>query len=187
MTKAAKNTETRPCRCSIYTAVTAEITDEHGEMVDIEEIGTGCTATTKNEFAQGHDAKLKSFLIKAGIRGLEVAKVEGGLRMSSDAANMAREYGFADMVVEGIRKGVAKALAAQDRANRKHEAQAAKAAPKAKAPAEPVVEVVDTARDVIAKVGRWTYKGTEDQGTFTYQSKLGGRKTTDKYEVVEVL
>lgn len=195
MTKNTTAQELKNCRCSIYTAVTAEITDADGEMIDIEEISTGCTATTRNEFAQGHDAKLKSFLIKAGVAGYEVARVEGGLRVSNDAASMAREYGFAHMVVDGIAKGIAKKLAAADRAERMHEAKAAKQAPKA-APAPVVEELTEVeeapeaqveaipAGPVKAKVGRWTYEGVIVDDRFHYTSKLGQAKSTDAFTLI---
>jgi hypothetical protein len=200
-TKTAKNTEIRPCRCSIYSAVIEEVQDEDGNMVDIVEDTTGCTQTTKNEFAQGHDAKLKSHLIKWGVLGYEVARVEGGMRISNDAASQAAEYGFAQMVRDGIAKGKAKAEAARERADRKHEAQAAKAAKKgkkapkvslAKAPVDkladakitvthapvPTEEPLPVPVKATAKVGRWTYQGTVNvDNTFTYNAKLGGTKT----------
>jgi hypothetical protein len=142
MTKNTTAQEIKNCRCSIYTAVVEEITDADGNMIDIVEDSTGCTATTKNEFAQGHDAKLKSHLIKWGILGYEVARLEGGLRVSNDALGMAREYGFAGMVAEGIRKGTAKREAAQKRADAKHEAQAARQAKKAGKVAPTAMEAV---------------------------------------------
>ncbi len=196
-TKAAK-TEARNCECAKYFAVTAEILDNDGNLLDEATESTGCNATTRNDFAQGHDAKLKSHLIRWGSLGLEVVYVEGGLRVGTDAQNVANRYGFGHMVQAGIAKAVAKREAAKARADAKHakaaEREALKAEVKAvlaEAPVEPVavVEVVNTAREVVAKVGRWTYAGTEDtaDGTFTYKNKVGQRKTTDKYEVVEVL
>lgn len=131
MTKTAKNTETRPCRCSIYSAIVEEVTNEHGEFVDLIEETTGCTATTKNDFAQGHDAKLKSHLITWGVLGYDVSRIEGGMRITNSALGQANEYAFAYMVAEGIAKGIAKREAAQKRADAKHEAQAAKAQAKA--------------------------------------------------------
>lgn len=194
MTKTTKTeTALRNCECAKYVAVTGEITDEHGEFVDTIEISTGCTRTTKNDFAQGHDAKLKSFLIAAGVAGYEVAYIEGGVRIGSDAMGIATRYGFAHMVADGIAKGVAKRQAAQERADRKHEAQAArqaKKAPKAKpvslvreAPrvsreTAPVAEPLPVPVLAKAKVGRWTYEGTVNvDNTFTYNAKLGGTKT----------
>lgn len=203
MTKAAKNTETRPCRCSIYSAIVEEVTNEHGEFVDIIEETTGCTQTTKNDFAQGHDAKLKSHLITWGVLGYDVSRIEGGMRITNDAQGQANEYAFAYMVAEGIAKGIAKREAAQKRADAKHEAQAAKAAKKGKKAAKvslvkaPVDKLADAKITVThapvpvtdpeplpvpvaakAKVGRWTYEGTVNvDGTFTYNAKLGGTKT----------
>lgn len=206
MTKTPKTeTAARNCECAKYRAVTGEQLNEHGEFVDTIEIGTGCTRTTKNDFAQGHDAKLKSALIAWGVAGYEVAWVEGGMRIGSDAMGVAGRYGFAHMVADGIAKGVAKRQAAQDRADRKHEAQAARQAKKAgKAPKvdlnkaivsretapeavveSPVAEVEEIpAGPIKAKVGRWVYTGVIVDDRFHYTSKLGQTKSTSQFQVV---
>jgi hypothetical protein len=185
--------------------VTAEITDETGNMIDIVEEGTGCTATTRNDFAQGHDAKLKSALIRWGAANYEVAWISGGVRSGSDAMGVATRYGFAHMVADGIAKAVAKREAAQARADHKHERAAAKAAgkaPKAKVSllkSRPVEDphvmfpVVDEAPEPLpvpvrstCKVGRWTYRGTVNlDGSFTYTNKSGEEVTTRAYIVLD--
>lgn len=196
MTKNAKTEALRPCTCSRFFAVVVPMdTLDDGTVTEEVTTDTGCTATTRNDFAQGHDAKLKSALIRWGARGYEVAYVDGGVRVGTDARNVASRFGFGHQVEAGIAALAAKLQRQAERAAAKHAKAAAKASviedlTEAEEAPEAVVEVVSTAREVVAKVGRWTYTGTEDTaaGTFTYKGKLGGdAKVTDTYTVVEVL
>ncbi len=124
MTKTAAQINTpKPCLCSQFEIVLREWTADSGQP-EIETEGTGCTATTMREFAPGSDAKLKSLLIRAGVLGLEVRRHLGGVVHSGDAITMAREFGFAQMVVAGIERGLAKSEA------RKTKAATRSAAPK---------------------------------------------------------
>lgn len=110
---ASKTTEAAtPCECSLFDAVPGNLTEK--DLADgsypIEEIG--CTATTKNTFAPGHDAKLKSFLIKQGFAGWDVRR---SITVGT-ALGFADSYGFGSQVRAGIAKLQAKAEARAARA-----------------------------------------------------------------------
>lgn len=171
---AAAVVEATPCLCSKYEVVIREFDTPNGPDYDAE--GTGCTETTGNEFAPGHDAKLKSLLIRAGVAGHAVRY--GSLTTSADKA--AQGFGFAHMVLAGIEKGKAKAAAKADRNAAKAERRAAaprkgKAAPAAAsgervvavaAPAEaPAAPAAETVR---VKVGRWEYDAVIVDGDAHY-------------------
>ena len=83
---------------------------------------TGCTLTTRRTFAPGHDAKLKSLLIQAGVRGWEAryGRISGGMLVTTDPISAANRYGFGPQVRLGIERG-------QRAANAKATRQAAKA------------------------------------------------------------
>ena len=154
------NTNTRTervaCTCSIIVAVT-----EDGKTLT-----TNCQASTKRTFAPGHDARLKGFLIRAGIEG---HTIRVGADESRTAQQVADQFGFGYMVAEGIRNGA-------ERAFKKTLREVTKAAKKTH----------ETPREVTAKVGRWTYEGViTDSPTegpqFTYTSKKGVQTTTTKF------
>ncbi len=110
MTKTAKTAAPlNNCACSEFEiGFTVELEDGTPEWRGM---GTGCTATTRRVFSPGSDAKLKSLLIKAGIAGMEVRQLTGGVLHSGDAVVMAGQFGFAYMVKTGIERGLAKAAA----------------------------------------------------------------------------
>ncbi|WP_328719148.1 hypothetical protein OHT52_06295 [Streptomyces sp. NBC_00247] len=89
---------------------------------------TGCVATTTRQFAPGHDAKLKSFLIKAGAGAQEVTRTRDGIVTSGQAATMADGFKFGYMVQAGVARAKDKAAEAAIRAERKAEERAAKKA-----------------------------------------------------------
>ena len=126
-----------------------------------EELTTGCNATTKRTFAPGHDARLKGFLIRAGIAG---HLVRVGEDANTDAQAVADQFGFGYMVREGIRKG----------AEREFRRELRRVAKAAKAPAP---------QKVTAKVGRWQYEGTlsADGTEFAYTDRRGNQVTTTKF------
>lgn len=146
----------KPCTCSKVTTRT-----ETGELVS-----TGCRATTKRTFAPGHDARLKGFLIRAGIAGQDVKVGDDTPR---DAQAVADQFGFGYMVAEGIRAGA-------EREFKKTLREVAKAAKKTH----------ETPKQVSAKVGRWTYEGVitdspEHGPQFTYTTAKGVQTTTTKF------
>lgn len=112
-----------PCECSKFDTLPEDLTEEQIETGDFESFDTGCQAETARTFAPGHDAKLKSALIKWGALGLEVRKNEGGMAVSGSAESWAAKYDFGHMVIAGIAK-----------AREKAEAKATRKAAKAAAP-----------------------------------------------------
>ncbi|MFJ9817919.1 hypothetical protein ACIRU3_22185 [Streptomyces sp. NPDC101151] len=164
-TTAKKTTadELHPCECAAYDALPADLTDADLESGDYEVFDTGCTATTKRQFAPGHDAKLKSFLIKHGAAGHDIRRNEGGVATSASAEQHAARYAFGHMVAAGVKRAEEKAV---EKARKAEERAARKAAPKAKAP-----------KKVTAKVGRATFTGHMDGDHFVYEVKGKERRT----------
>lgn len=103
--------------------------------------GTDCTAVTVNTFGPGHDAKLKSLLIKAGVAGSTVVRVEGDVHTDMSAVEAADEHGFAAQVQKSVEAkrsraeevAARKASLAEKRELRALEAEEKKAAREAKA------------------------------------------------------
>lgn len=114
-TEAQDATGATPCECSKYDAVPANLTEEQLAGGDYPIWTTGCTATTKREFAPGHDAKLKSALITWGAVDADVRK---GITHDT-AEGWAKGYHFGYMVVEGIAKAKDKLAAKAERAAKK--------------------------------------------------------------------
>lgn len=102
-----------PCACASFFIKSAE----DGSLS-----GTDCTAMTVNTFGPGHDAKLKSLLIKAGVEGATVVRVEGDVYTDMSAVEAADEHGFASQVEKSVE---AKRARVQEVAARRAE-QAAK-------------------------------------------------------------
>lgn len=128
------------CKCSLYEAqISEQHTEENLASGNYDTFSTGCQATTKREFAPGHDAKLKSFLIEHGAQDhLIVFGITHGT-----AESFAKQYTFGYMIVEGIEKAKAKLAAKADRAAAK---VAKKTAPKAErklAESAGIVKVAD--------------------------------------------
>lgn len=164
------------CECSRFSVLVNVHDTAEGGLAWDSEYGTHCISATNNTFAPGHDAKLKSFLIKAGANSHEVTKDEGGVNRISDAMTFATEYGFAYMVSQGIAAAKDKLMKQAEAAARKHERaeerEARKLAkanrtPKTKKPVE-IVEVegyrfhaapVADGTLTTRKVGRWDYEG----------------------------
>lgn len=228
MTKNTAKTEANgatPCECSKYDAlVNAQLTEDNLANGDYDVFTTGCTQTTKREFAPGHDAKLKSFLIRHSGPEYDVRRNEGGVATSASAQQHADRYEFGYMVAAGIAKAAEKAEAKAKREAARAERKAAKGKPAERKLAESagVVKVADVVKaeeaahaeaeaakvaereasadwddapaqgvdltdepEVIAKVGRWEYKGIEKDGVFYYLAKDGHtRKEATKYEVL---
>lgn len=108
MAKSAKTPQ--PCTCSKFEIlVNLRENGVNGDLIWDEEITTNCGGrTTLRTFAPGHDARLKGYLIRAGIEGHEVRFVDGGMAVSSDAITMAEKYGFGQQVRKGIVGGLLK-------------------------------------------------------------------------------
>ncbi|QJD54051.1 hypothetical protein SEA_GALACTICA_104 [Streptomyces phage Galactica] len=154
---ATRNAAKVACACSLV-----RIFAEDGTLIT-----TGCVATTRRTFAPGHDARLKGFLIRAGIAGHTVRLGADG--EERDAQAVANQFGFGYMVAEGIRKGA-------EREFKKELRRVAKDAKKTH----------ETPKQVAAKVGRWTYEGVitdspEHGPQFTYTNRKGVQVTTTKF------
>lgn len=101
------------CECSKFEAYIAEQhTDENLASGNYDIFSTGCVQTTKREFAPGHDAKLKSFLITHGAQGHEIRY--GSL--VTTAEDVAKRYTFGYMILDGIAKAKEKLAAKAERA-----------------------------------------------------------------------
>lgn len=168
---------TTRCLCQSF-----EFGEFDGENENAVSYDTNCSQTTTRIFAQGHDAKLVGFLVRAEMAGEEIRMVSGGVAIT-----------FADAVDAAAKVSEALALktraqldAATARIAKKAAREAAKAARKsakaAAAPAEPQTYIA------AIKVGRWTYDATIDAATgeATYSKKLGGTVTVAKGEYTEV-
>lgn len=154
---------------------TAPKTCECGDFVNAE---TGaritCQRSTTREFAPGHDAKLKGFLIRTGAEGQMVRAVAAdGTTREMTAVAAASRYGFGHMVADGIAKAKEKAFARLIRETTKQARGTHKTA-------NPTVT---------AKVGRWVYEGTVTDSPnhgeqFTYTNRKGVQVTTTKFRRV---
>ena len=161
---------------------------EDGSAESFEDYGTNCTQTTGRTFAQGHDAKLVGFLVRADLAGEEIAKVDGGMRVTFQNATHA-----AGTISEAL-AAKADAMMAAAIARLQKKSNTSKSAVKiAEMLAEGVredereeaAELVEqvrqatTPRATRGKVGRWVYDGTEQDGRFTYSKKFGGEATVE--------
>lgn len=160
------------CVCSAYAV---EIKDENGE---VKRAALECDSDTASKFAPGHDARLKSLLVKAGAVGADVVKTIDDDTVRLTALDAASEFGFADAVARGIELLAAKIVARAERDAAKAEARQAKRV--APGPAK-------------AKVGRKVYDGvvSEDGLTFEYTVAVGSgddvteeTRATQKFRVV---
>lgn len=132
------------CECSKYEAVIGEqLTEENLASGNYETFSTGCVATTKREFAPGHDAKLKSFLITHGAQGHDI---KFGITLGT-AEQFAKQYTFGYMILEGIAKATEKANA---KAEREAARKAKKTAPKAERKLAEGAGVVKPVADIVA-------------------------------------
>lgn len=111
----ADATGATPCECSKYDAVPANLTEDQLASGEYPTWTTGCTATTKRDFAPGHDAKLKSHLITWGAVDADVVR---GITHDT-AEGWAKSFHFGYMVTEGIAKAKAKLAAKAERAAKK--------------------------------------------------------------------
>ncbi|ALO12314.1 hypothetical protein AQF52_6721 [Streptomyces venezuelae] len=66
---------------------------------------TRCTSTTQSTYAQGHDAKLRKFLVEAGVAGVQVRKSEEKVVVERDAVRIADDLGWGDDVRKAVEKG----------------------------------------------------------------------------------
>jgi hypothetical protein len=189
------------CACSRFSVLVNlrnENEDDSGDLIWDEELTTGCGGgKTKATFLPGHDAKLKSALIKWGIEGYDVQEDTGGVTLLGDALKHAAKFGFDYMVSAGIKRGTARLAEKRDKA----EARAAKkAAPKPTKPkkttaaavkpepAPPLAEVVASEQAAHeeaekAKVAEREKTMAAEWSEETPATPEGGCELTDKPEV----
>lgn len=112
------------CACSLYEVRTDEGT-----------VSTECTAQTVRSFVPGHDAKLKSMLIKAAIEGHDVVRLEtaDAPEATLTARQAAEDFNFASHIDKGVATHEKREAA---RAERKQAADAKRAETQAKRDAE---------------------------------------------------
>ncbi|AGK80457.1 hypothetical protein ACH4KO_00500 [Streptomyces anulatus] len=187
---AAKNTAAKTAQAEPAACTCSQFATEDGRT-------TGCAAETKRLFAPGHDAKLKSFLIRMGAEGVEIIRTTDGIASSADASTHAAKFAFGHMVAAGITRAEGKAAAKAQREAAKND-PAKKAAKKALRQAkQAMTAALDEAKadagargykrepqEVTAKVGRWERTGTVEGDTFTYTDAKGATKTTTKFQLV---
>ncbi|MFF0395046.1 hypothetical protein ACFYSJ_04530 [Streptomyces sp. NPDC005248] len=188
-TAAGDQAEPTRCECSRYSVlVNVRENGTDGDLTWDAELTTGCTATTKRVFAPGHDAKLKSALIRWGAEGHEVTRDDDGVNTSADAETQAKKFIFANMVAAGIKRAQAKAAAKAEReAAKKALRQAKQAMTNALYEAKVDAGVRGYKRgsqEVTARVGRWERTGTVEGDAFTYTDAKGATKTTTKFELI---
>lgn len=117
--------EPKPCACASYTA-----------HADGKELSTNCTALTPRNFAPGHDAKLKSLLIKAAVAGVDVAKSnDTGEVTEVSPLHAAEDFGFRPQVEKGVETDAKVKRAKADKAEARKEAADKRAADRAAAKA----------------------------------------------------
>lgn len=157
-----------------------------GSAESFEDYTTDCRQSTSRVFAQGHDAKLVGFMVRAELAGEEISRTEGGVRVTFAGAVAA-----AGRISEALAfKAQAQLDAARARLAKKELAEARKAARKS---AKKAVEVetpapIPTHRDARIKVGRWAYDAAIElaTGQATYSKKLGGTVTVEQGAYSEV-
>lgn len=96
-----------------------------------EKVYSSCGAKVARRFAPGHDAKLKSLLIKTAVAGETIVVRDGGTRTEFDPAVMAKSLGWGGFVASAQEKAAKRASVVAARTA----AKAAKPAKKATKPA----------------------------------------------------
>jgi hypothetical protein len=157
--------KTVACACRSF-----EFGDYDPDTEDDNTYTTGCSQTTTRVFAQGHDAKLVGFLVRAQLNGDEIAQIDGGMRTTyMDAVHAARTFSEELAIKAQAQLDAAKARLAKTAAR-----EAAKTA-RASAKKAAAVAPEPATRTATIKRGRWTYEATIDTKTqwATYTNKKG--------------
>jgi hypothetical protein len=204
--KAAPVDKSHPCLCQFYEVYNPANGDEV--------FTTGCSASTKATFAQGHDARLVSFLVDGKGDGYEIRFVKDGVSTSfgtpgeavadvSNALQTKAEKAWENKQekVKGAaeRKAAREALAEKKKAEREAKAaeKAAAKAAKTDGPKATGAEVVAGSAEgelaelqpgqAVIKVGRWEYTAQVDgEGNATYIDGSGAEQTRerDAYQLI---
>ena len=142
--------EKTPCLCSrLETLENVRESEPGGDLIWDAEYNTGCPGIlTSKTFAPGHDAKTVGFLLEMHAKGLEVSRLDGGVRTYADPAQIAEVLGDAlhakflkgvenfdkrqaDKLIRAEERAAKKAKTEADKLARQAEKKAAKAAEKA--------------------------------------------------------
>ena len=163
------------CLCSQFAFGTY---GDDGSAESFEDYTTECTRTTKNVFAQGHDAKLVGYLVRAELAGEEISIVRGGVKVTFPGAVSAAGT-VSDALALKAEAQLTAAIARLAKATARQAAKTARKAAKAvEAPAD---------REVTIKVGRWTYDATvTSTGVASYTNKKGAKVVLAQGEYTEV-
>ncbi|MFE7764685.1 hypothetical protein [Streptomyces sp. NPDC057438] len=94
----------KPCACGSYYYL-VPLHEDAGKDQVWERKTTECTSTTQSTYAQGHDAKLRKFLVSAGVGGYRVHRVEGKIVIVKDPARVAADLGWESDVRAAIGRG----------------------------------------------------------------------------------
>lgn len=192
----------KPCLCSTYEVGHF---DETEGTADETIYTTDCKAQTKRQFAQGHDARLVSFLVDGFFDGYDIRQVVSGVArtfdspqsaalVASEALGVKAEKATANRgerikakeakTAERLAKQEQRKQEAADKLAAKQADKDAKAATKASAPKDVPVNVVsDPAPEgqVKIKVGRWEYNATIDgEGTASFTDGKGEPQTVER-------
>jgi hypothetical protein len=164
--KVEKNVS-KPCFCSYFEVgnFDPDVKDEDAEIFT-----TGCAQSTKRTFAQGHDARLVSFLVDGFFDGYDLRLVEGGVSISfADPAGAAARA--SDALAVKAEKATAVRRAKMDAAaERKNEREAKKAAT---AEAKATVKAEREAAAAKAKAEKEAAKASKPQAEVVAGSQEG--------------
>lgn len=96
-----------PCQCNTEHLYFQDADDENGEIP----VYGPCGRTTRRQFAIGHDAKLKSVLIKLNRAGHPYLVVQGGVLTDKDPRQVAADRGWERFLTPAKPKAELKAKA----------------------------------------------------------------------------
>lgn len=166
------------CACSAF-----EFGLISGDETENDSYTTGCNAKTHSIFAQGHDAKLVGYLVRAELNGDEISYTSGGLRISPAGAVLAAAK-ISDALAA---KAQAQLDAAHARLAKKAAARAAAAARKS-AKAATAIAPAPPVRKATIKKGRWTYEAQIDEATgwATFINRKGENVSIARTDYTEV-
>lgn len=189
----SKKKDATPCECRAYSV-----------KVDGKFRTTECDAETPSTFAAGHDAKLKSLLIFAGVSDLAVTKkIASNGVVSMTALEAAAEHGFGEQVSGAMAKDAAiKAARARREADRKTaEAKRQQERIERKAKRDAKSAQLNQRRNlaklqkegkiepgkVRARVGRQEFDGEVTADGLFHYSVSGQKVQTERYTVVALI
>lgn len=156
--------KTTECACQSF-----EFGEFDGENESAVSYHTQCGQTTTRIFAQGHDAKLVGFLVRAELAAEEIRQNQGGVVYTFPGAVAA-----AGAISSAL---AAKTQAQLDAAKARLAKAAAREASKAarRSAKAAVVESVMATREATIRRGRWTYSAVIDTRTqwATYTNAKG--------------